>query len=402
MLIMTVHSKLMVYVLLLAGFACAQNYIIENYTRLIEPAIVEVLVHSEAELTIEGNLLPGFEEIIGRNYSFSAVRSLSGAVVNPDGYILSARGPVENATIISETIDYAAPLIIGDTGKIDHLKRYGQPVGESEMQAYRQYFVGMYGENGGFEKELHLGYKDGRVSIEILRNDIYIRLSKSSDPVPARLIDLGSGIALFKIDKANMPVVELRNASLRNGDEVFVITRGDNKTEHNFIQRNGTEINLLRNNDDGSGGVNVITDGSGRPLAFELNDVIITSDDLYGMLGENDVVRVPSRTNLEFEDALESFDNGDYPAARQKLENTLDLYPEHGQAREYLREVEDKTSNGKGMVDEWAGRISGFLASFSAKIPSEAILLALAVVMAVLSVYVIGKLGLLKKGRRQR
>lgn len=396
------YPRVLLCLFLILHVLYAQNHVIENSARLIEPAIVDITVEIRATLTIEKEILSEFREIVGRSYTFSGNSSMYGAVISADGYILSNSRITDNATVVNNTLRYAAPLIAGDTGKIDHLKKYGQRVQEDELASYKEYFFGLYTGSNGFNAKLFDEYMNGAISVRIERKEIYVRLSQDSKPLRAQLIDGNDGITLLKIEKNNMPTIELRNTTLRNGDEVFVIDPVNNKTEQNFIQNNNDGYGLVRQNNGNGDSVSVITDDAGNPVALQLSDSIIPSADVTDLLQKNGIVETPSQTNTEFGDALYSYDTGDYQKSKEKLESILSIYPEHEQAKRYLKNIGEKINGNKNLFDGWIGRILEFGKKILSKLPGEAGIIVLILIVMALSLYAITKLKTGKKGQKRR
>src|SRR3990167_3246284 len=311
MLIMATPKLLLALILLSSLIYSATD--IEKAIILNEPAIVDVIVEIKSTLTIESDVLPSLKELVSRSYVLSANKSIDGAIISADGYIITNNNVIENETIINETIVFAAPLIANDAGKIDHLKRFGKEIDDKETNAYKEYLFGIYDGATGFNKKISSDYADGIISIKIDKKEAYVRLSGDAKPIKAQFIGAKDGMALLKIDKNNLPVVELKNTTLQSGDQVYIINTDKNKTETNLIKNSesGKKYELL-SNDENQNEINIISDKEGSLIGLELNDEVVTKDDINSVLAENSITEKPSITNAEFQEALDSYDSGNY------------------------------------------------------------------------------------------
>ncbi len=393
---MTRYQKVLLVLILLLCVIYATTDI-EKALILNEPAIVNVIVEIKSTLTIEKEILPDLKELVSRSYVFSTSKSIDGAIISADGYILTNSKIIENTTIINETILFASPLIAGDAGKIDHLKKYGQEIGDKEASAYEEYLFEIYGGASGFNKKISMDYDGSAVSINIEKKDVYVKLSDSTKPIKAQLIDTKNDMALLKIDKNNLPVVELKNTTMQSGDQVYIINTISNKTESDLIKGNDGSYDLLKNTKDEENNINIVTNNEGTPLALELGNELITKENIADLLKENNITEKESLTNAEFQEALDSYESGNYTRTKQKLETTLTFYPEHEAAKELLKKLEVKKPVSNGL-NEWVANIKIFFKNILNKIPNEAKTIGLILLIMMLSIYVASKLR--KKSRK--
>ncbi len=385
---MTEYPKILLLLILLSGLIYSENLGIEKSAKLIEPAVIEVNLVTKTTLTIQKEFLPDFKELIGRSYVYSGNKKLDGVLVNPDGYIIINSNIISNETIVNDTIDFDATAIMEDTGRIGHLRGYGMEINNNELISYKNYFYSQFNGSGGFSRAVSSAYANNIISISIQNKSITVKLSNDSEPIDAKLIYTNDKFALLKIEKTNTPTVELKNISLQNGDQIFVVTK--NKTEPGLIEITDSGQKMLKHTNEDEKKADVITDYKGTPVAFDLGNGIITKEDLEEALKKSNVTEESSLTNAQFREALESYTNGDYTSAKEKLKKVLELYPEHEQAKEYLEEIDTKTAG----FNEWGEKINEELG----KTPNEFKFVGAVVLVLALSIYVLNKL----KNKKQK
>ncbi len=391
MLIMGIHLTDLTLILLLVfaftpGIYAKQN--IENAEEQIQPAIVGVSLWIKAELTIKNDVPDDFKSLVGRSYTFNKNKTMNGIVASSDGYVLFDSSSLDTKTLVKEIINSVTDAIIADSGRIDHFKKYGKEIRNEELVAYKEYLFSLYNGSDALRQMLFSNYLNQSLEINIEDKEIYVILSNGSTPLKAHIIDHNDNITLLKIEKINMPVIELKNTTIQNGDEVFAINQTSYMSD--LVEMGDDQHALRTRKKDTKESLEVITNENGEPIALWIDDKIITKNEIDAIFSENNITEKTSLTNIEFKNALESYNAGDTDAAKQRLEATLKLYPEHKGAKEYLNKIENM-KNENSMMGIWADTAKQQISSIS----NETRVVIGIILIFMLSLYVINKL----KGR---
>ena len=142
----------------------------------------------------------------------------------------------------------------------------------------------------------------------------------------------------------------------------------------------------------------MITNEEGSPIAAQLNDKIISKETIDALLKKNNIEKKSSKTSIEFKEALDDYENGKDDTATEKFGRTLELYPEHTQAKKYLKEIEAKKTAPTSIIKTVGQYLKDVMHWFEEKYGRNMLIFA-GIGIAMLSISVFWLFG---KGKRKR
>ncbi len=326
------------FILFLTVAVYAQSAEINQNDEVSRNALVTVFFNSTAQLVVNGELF-GHEDLNGRKYLIPLTYETGGTIIESGGYILA---PHHNEKkMMGDALTFVLEPMLDDLGRIKHRKEYGVDATKDELAFHKNYLIEKTGGREKIVELLHEHHEENGITLHFEHAPARVFLSENARE--ARLVNTSGDLAILKIEKENMPAVELKNKTIQNGDGLFFVSKAEVKTNI-VIQNELGEYRLIEETEDGL--TAIIHDGAGRPVAVQFGNRIVSSQEVEEILERNNIEKRPSDTNVQFRQALDEYGRGNLDRARERFEKTLASYPEHEGAREYLKKIENQGKTG--------------------------------------------------------
>ena len=354
--------KPVVAIALLVGILFATNM-----SEVNAPALVDVDIKTTATVTIAQEFMNDTVPLIGISYNSTVEKSIVGAIVSSDGYII-ANAEMDNETVKQAALSGVMDNMIHDAGNELHKKDYAINAADEELKNYRK----KVSEDIGGENELHTTFTDAYLSKKInvtLREQKIVVTYLGNEKRNATVISNRDGILLLRIVENNLPVVSLAP---------------DNPST-------GNAVNVMSPTSGGSSRSSFVSNDNGETTAFFSGGKIIRKNIIDMTLENNGILKKEPSYQKDYEKAIELHEQGNESGALDKFKNVLELQPKHSYAKEYVNSIET-TLKEQQLKDVAIETTKSVLRKVKSKIPNE-VLVAIPFVATVLLVVTLTVLG---------
>jgi serine protease Do len=368
-----------------------------------KPAVVQITNVITGEMIIQATLANtlGAPQATGSYYEFTIGFSGTGFFVTEDGYLIT-NGHVAKSgddLIAYYACNQLAETIYKDAIILSWESSYGYTPTNQEVEDTYTYILNQtYG--GSYDAlvwDLYFyDYRGGNLEMDNVKQQNYIQTGSvvgteklvEEYGKSARLIDTSydgdfdsKDLALLKVDGNNFPTVELGSFSnVQIGTEVYAIgypavveeytgvftdttseleptiTRGIISAKKKLVDDTEafqTDAAISHGNSGGpvigSDGkvIGVATWGLGEEQGAESFNFLISVEQVETLLSKNNVTAEKSSTTEKWEEALNEYSNKCYTKAKEKFEESEDLYGDNVDVSEFITKCQQGIDNGE-------------------------------------------------------
>lgn len=331
--------KNIILTLILFSIVFAQNVSIETSAKSIQPGITDLSIQNNYKVYVNADIFGEYPELRGRQYSISDSQISKGLFLSSDGTIITDSSVLEPKTTGDSTLNPLLDSMIADAARIKHIQLFGIDPSDFESSKFYTYIINQYGSRDELIKKLESSYSEGKLVFSQINQSIEVLQGNHS--YPASIVYSQDRVVLLNSSIKNNPTVVISNeSSSLNGDSVYLVTFQNSsqpKTSTVFVNgtSNNLDISLPKSSEKNDFGF--IMDAKGQLLGAKLNDGLIIDSNKLDSIKQNSGIQFHSSdTDLFFQNAVEDYDNGNLQNSKELFQKTIESYPDHSLAKEYL------------------------------------------------------------------